>query len=490
MKKIKLLIVILFAFLLFVPLVGCSHDSSSGSDEGNGSYTGGGSRAQHLSSSPMVFIWISESGETFIFYDDGTYYYDGDPESWGTYKEDIDGNLTLTADDGSGFYFEISDGSATVYETENGKKKEGSEGTSFKEINPSYCTVAEAAKYISTLTEDKPYTVIVFDEKETSCSALKTALNGLSSTESVGPYVSLDLTGATKLSFSDSKLLEGNSSGYSYALREIILPENCTSIVNYAFRYQAGLQNVVFPKSLTSIGQYAFRYCTSLTSIDLADTNVTEIKYEAFAYCTQLANIKLSKNLTKIGDVAFFRCSSLKSIELPSSLITLGAYVFSECTSLATIDLSNTNVTEFPDGRNGTPYGVFYGCTNLTSIKLPDTLEKIGDYAFYKCTSLTSIDLSDINVTEIDFEAFCGCSSLNTVTMTKTEGMAWGHSKKIGLGNSVDEPLSECLDMVEDFEDYAAYYLTGNSSAKGNGTPQGGSSGCYYYWYKVTYAGE
>ena len=68
--------------------------------------------------------------------------------------------------------------------------------------------------------------------------------------------------------------------------------------------------------------------------------------------------------------------------------------------------------------------GMFYGCSGLTSVQLPSTIEKIGESCFYYCTSLESITLPS-SVTEIGNMAFKYCSLLSTV---KYEGTVeeWG----------------------------------------------------------------
>ena len=59
----------------------------------------------------------------------------------------------------------------------------------------------------------------------------------------------------------------------------------------------------------------------------------------------------------------------------------------------------------------------FEECYNITSIKLPENITNIGDYAFHAC-SFTSIDISD-DITSIGDDAFSGCSSLTTVTFAE-----------------------------------------------------------------------
>jgi len=52
----------------------------------------------------------------------------------------------------------------------------------------------------------------------------------------------------------------------------------------------------------------------------------------------------------------------------------------------------------------------FEDCTGLTEINIPDSVEKIEDYAFYGCSSLTKINIPErVAIGENVFE---GCKGL------------------------------------------------------------------------------
>lgn len=78
-------------------------------------------------------------------------------------------------------------------------------------------------------------------------------------------------------------------------------------------------------------------------------------------------------------------------------------------TSLLKLDLSETSITELPEEfmRNR---------TTLLEVRLPETLNKIGDSAFYGCRNLQSFDLK--GMTEIGDNVFNDCKSLETINLT------------------------------------------------------------------------
>ena len=115
----------------------------------------------------------------------------------------------------------------------------------------------------------------------------------------------------------------------------------------------------VIPDNVTTIGDYAFSSCSALTSIEMPDS-ITTIGNGAFFYCESLENIEIPESVTTIGDGAFYSCASLKSIKIPESLTTI-------------------------------PEGAFYQCASLTSIEIPESITTIGNEAFYSCESLESI---------------------------------------------------------------------------------------------------
>jgi len=109
---------------------------------------------------------------------------------------------------------------------------------------------------------------------------------------------------------------------------------------------------------------------------------------------------------TRIGFRAFSGCSSLTSITIPNSVDSIGNGAFAGCSSLTSITI--------PEGVTSIGEGAFYGCSSLTSIIIPEGVTSIGQQAFVDCRSLTSITMPE-GVTSIGSEAFDDCSSLTSI---------------------------------------------------------------------------
>ena len=92
-------------------------------------------------------------------------------------------------------------------------------------------------------------------------------------------------------------------------------------------------------------------------------------------------------NLPYVDDLAFSGCTNLTSIRLPESVTSLGQNSFSSCNSLTSISLPDRVISIYSEA--------FSGCSALTEIKISDNsrLQVLDGMVFYNCTSLKRISL-------------------------------------------------------------------------------------------------
>ena len=87
-------------------------------------------------------------------------------------------------------------------------------------------------------------------------------------------------------------------------IKNLVIPNNVTSISDYAFDSCSGLTSIIIPNSVTSIGNYAFQYCSGLTSVTIPNS-VKSIGNYAFYNCSGLTSVTIGSGVTSIGNNAF-----------------------------------------------------------------------------------------------------------------------------------------------------------------------------------------
>lgn len=149
-----------------------------------------------------------------------------------------------------------------------------------------------------------------------------------------------------------------------------------------------------------------------------------------------------SYTVTSLGDFAFYGCKDLISVVIPNSVTDISMYSFDQCSALTSVEIPNS-VTYIG-------WGVFRSCKALTSIVIPDSVTLIGGDAFKGCTALASIEIPN-SVDGIYEYTFADCSSLAAVTIPNSVTFigngAFSHCSAL---TSVEIPSS-----VESIGDYA-----------------------------------
>ena len=300
------------------------------------------------------------------------------------------------------------------------------------------------------------------------CDTQITSLKLPDSLESIGNYAFSENKLSGELDLSNTKLKNiGDYAFWDNEITSLKIPDSIESIGDDAFgnnnlsgeldlrdysnlTYISGFRyneitSVKFPDSIESIGERAFDSNKISGELDLSNlTNLTIIGDYAFAGngsndSNQITSVKFPNSIESIGDGAFaynklsgeldlsaysnlthvsgFGGNEITSFKLPTNnnIERIGGFAFGGNKISGELDLSNlTNLTSIGSSAFS---GEEDGSGNqITSIKFPDSLEKIENYAFSDNKLSGELDFSNTNLKIIEYYAFRGSSSYGIIT--------------------------------------------------------------------------
>lgn len=167
-------------------------------------------------------------------------------------------------------------------------------------------------------------------------------------------------------------------------LKTIELPESLEYITHGAFS-RIPVDSIKLPGSLKSIGDAAFQD-GCLRSVDLSETVIRKIPSHTFAGCRNLEEVVLPDTIEAVGGNAFYDTEKLQEINLSEGLKEIGEYAFY---------------------RSG-----------LRILDVPDSVEKIGNYAFSGCDHLKIVILPNHEI-QAECKVFHYCEKLKKVINAK-----------------------------------------------------------------------
>lgn len=221
-------------------------------------------------------------------------------------------------------------------------------------------------------------------------------------------------------------------------LDTVTLPKSLASIGHHAFYTNtwvgrtSSLKSITLPSNLESIGERAFMGCTQLGGSITIPGSCKTVEMEAFRE-TSIAELNLSEGVKTIGNYAFQGCGSLTSVTFPSSIESVGEKAFANCGSVQTVQINSikgatfgnrvfescenlTTLTIAPNSITDIPNYMFYNCTALKNVSLPEGIKSIGVSSFSECGALTEIELPNSLLTLGEY-AFSRCYSLQSITI-------------------------------------------------------------------------
>ena len=322
-----------------------------------------------------------------------------------------------------------SDGTLTLVDYD-GMFVPAMEGTAARELgSPDFRHPLRTAERFNEHIDDFPLAVILLSLKALSLSPSLWNTYGASDRLLFSATDYRDLSSCAVLQafpplFTDSELTR------LYAL--FLLAHSEEGLSNVSFR----LLNLKYPELVEEV------LSTKVTDEDLAEGVKDEygVLYSKDGKRLLKGNKTLTEYTVRKGTrvicdeasgaiCAFLGCSSLTSLTLPSSLQLIGDCAFWNCSSLTSLTL--------PSSLQSIGDRAFSGCNSLISLTLPSSLQSIGDRAFSGCNSLTSLTLPS-SLKLIGDSAFLGCSSLTSLTLPSSlkligDSAFWGCSSLTSL---------------------------------------------------------
>lgn len=224
----------------------------------------------------------------------------------------------------------------------------------------------------------------------------------------------------TGTNHTSSRSLDENSKddqGLTYTLNA----DHTATVANYDNHTQDGVIDI--PDTVTSsgqsykvtaIGDSAFKSLSTPINVSsvFIPATVRSIGGSAFSYCNALTTVTFAEDsqLKSIGGSAFFGTEHahprFKEIKIPDSVETIGNAAFRYCQDLERITL--------PSALQKLSNSTFHGCTALSEVTFPASLKTIEKGAFIGCRKLSEVKLP-ASLTTIQSYVFDSCSSLETV---------------------------------------------------------------------------
>ena len=177
--------------------------------------------------------------------------------------------------------------------------------------------------------------------------------------------------------------------------------------------YRNSIKKVII-NGAEDISDYAFYVFPELTEVIISDS-VKSIGKVSFGGCEKLKDITIPESVTSVGLVAFRDTQWLADRQAESPYVVVNDILI-DATTKTTDAYNIPNVREIA--------GLAFHATDITSVYIPETVEKIGIGAFMGCDKLKNVIFGHgqyengqpkYNLKEIGRSAFFSCSSLENI---------------------------------------------------------------------------
>lgn len=278
------------------------------------------------------------------------------------------------------------------------------------------------------------------------------------SLESVGEYAFSDSDKLTNVTFKGETSIGEFAFAECNVLKNLTLVKYLTTVADGAFDGCIKLENVYIKNTDNWLNiEFATARANPLSSgtttlwvekeVNSKITNEKvvsltanqDVKAYAFYNYQLLSSVHLKNGVTEIGDNAFANCKNLKTLYYNGSCISFtaesGVFLNAGANMAVTIGKDVVNIPAYMfaapyneiekapkissvqfetlDATKEEKYActsiekfAFYGCSTMTSLVIPATVEEIGDSAFDECTKIKTISMPIMAIEHISQENF------------------------------------------------------------------------------------
>ena len=204
---------------------------------------------------------------------------------------------------------------------------------------------------------------------------------------------------------------------------EVVIPSTIngyfvTSIAKGAFGL-SDMTSIFIPSTIVSMEDDAFYDCKYLETIDVNrdnpvytsrsntwNNNDVIVEKSTMTLVVGCKNSNIFWDIKVIGKSAFNGCSKMTYVYLPQTVETIERSAFSDCEELKQI--------RFSEGLKTIKEYAFHNCKSLLELNLPSSLTSISDHAFGYCERMEKVQIPSGLLTIGEY-AFANCESLVSI---------------------------------------------------------------------------
>ncbi|MBR6873621.1 MAG: leucine-rich repeat domain-containing protein [Ruminococcus sp.] len=133
-------------------------------------------------------------------------------------------------------------------------------------------------------------------------------------------------------------------------------------------------------------------------------------KFDAFKYRIS-KHVVIKEGFTKLDGYCFDGFGMMRTVKLPESMMCIGEYAFTDCKHLTDIEIS-------PAVRK-IEKGAFNACVSLKNVNIPEGVLELDDNTFFCCTDIEKIVIPN-SVSGFGENCFSGCDSLRMLVVPQS----------------------------------------------------------------------